>query len=157
MRVTTTAADRPAPAVVRSIADVPFQPPVATLTYELRDGGTKRFQVMPFLNDPGFWSTPFASLAAARDAAHAKAQKWDGYVTFGVHQAKEGHYLIRPMESEHGNPFVIDRDLLGEVGAVNLTATATADELRAIVGRSDWLDFSDPGNRIDVRPTPLRG
>jgi hypothetical protein len=141
--------------VVRSSSDVPFQPPVGEVTYTGADGRTSRFRVMPFLRDAEYWSRPYAGLSDAVAAANRRALRWDGLVTFGVVQAAEGHFQIRPMESERGRPFVIDPDLLYRVGAAKVTATATAPELQAIVGRGYQLDFSDPTHRADVAPTKL--
>jgi hypothetical protein len=136
------------------MSDVPVQPKVATLTYTKVGAPPSTFGVMPYLQTPTSWATTYPTMGDAAKAANSRAWAWDGEVTFGVVQAKDGAFLIRPMETENGNSFLIDRDLLGLVGATKVTATATAPELLALVGARDWLDLTSA--RTDVEPVAYK-
>lgn len=129
---------------------VPAQPQLGSVRHERADGSTRSFAVRPYLHEPGDWATRYADVAAAVAAGRNESAYWGGLVTFGVVQAADGAFLIRPMESENGNAFTLDPEV---VGAVRITATATAAGLVALVGGRTWVDFAT--SRTDVAPKPF--
>jgi hypothetical protein len=145
------AAPHPSLVSPRHHEPVPELPPVGSVRYERADGSVRSFQVRPFLHQPGDWATRFAALKDAVGAARAESRYWQGLVTFGVVQATEGAFLIRPMESENGRSFTLDA---AAANAVRILASATASDLVALVGHRGWIDLSG-SDRTDVAPRPF--
>lgn len=128
---------------------VPELPEVGTITYERFDGSTKVFRMRPYLHETTDWAKTFPTVA---DAVNQVAQHNHEYygVAFGVFQAAEGAYQLRPMESQNGAAFFIDGP---EFPAKSAKASADAGPLQAIVGWDHWIDFS--GDRNDQLPKPV--
>jgi hypothetical protein len=62
--------------------------------------------------------------------------------------------LLRPLESERGNAFPLDKAGLAELNVKEIYATATNDELVAIVGKDAYVDLSS-SSRTEQGPRPL--
>lgn len=129
----------------------PVQPPVGSIAYTRADGTVGGFRMMPFLHEPGDWPATYGSLAEAVGAARGEAAWWGGRVTFGVFAAAEGVMRIRPMESERGLAFSIEREQVPG-GASRVQASATDPALQALVSQSMWADLSRPDARTGVEP-----
>lgn len=129
----------------------PVQPQIGTVTMLRHDGSSRIYQVHPFLHEPGDWSTPYGSV---RDAVLAVDEHNRDFhsIAFGVVKAQDGAFQLRPLETETGNAFVIDGPAYHNAG---ITASATSQDFLAMVGRDQWIDFTQPGKTKDQKPQPI--
>lgn len=133
---------------------VPAQPEVGSIFYTRHDGSVREFGIRPYIHEPGDFPERYGSIS---DAARAVAQHNRELlgVAFGVFQASEGAFAIRPLESENGLPFLIDGPDFPARTA--LGSALDGSSLVAIVGWSSWIDLSDPAHRTRQPVTPLAG
>ena len=150
---TPPASDAPAPS---HHDDPPILPQVGSVAYVRGDGTTLDFRVRPFLHRDGDWAQSYPSVEAAMAVASAESAWLGGWVTYGILQAGEGVYQIRPLESENGRAFTIDR--YAERGHAGMRARFDdGSPYRAMVGARSWIDFTDgAGGMREPQPLPSR-
>lgn len=124
----------------------PILPELGTLRYTYLNGTSRELRIRQYLHEPTDFNTRYTSIRDAKKAINEYNGELLG-VAFGVLQASEGAYLIRPLESHNGYAFVIDGP---EHGARIAHGSALpGSPLVGIVGLDSWIDLTDPERRTN--------